>query len=108
MHAQIHGQTDSEASPSGISLSEVPPVTDFAPNQYGIKGLNKMISEWGIGAVKAGSTDRAKDNVYVVMGHAGKAPTNALSIPSAIPRNPWEAYEHVGFRCARSLETPKN
>jgi formylglycine-generating enzyme required for sulfatase activity len=67
MHAQMHGQTDSEVSPSGISLSEVPPVTDFAPNQYGIKGLNITISEWGIGAVKAGSTDRVNDNEYVVI-----------------------------------------
>jgi hypothetical protein len=67
-----------------------------------------MISEWGIGVVKAGSTDRANDNEYVVMGRAEKAPTKALSIPSAIPRNPWEAHEHVGFRCARSLETLKN
>jgi serine/threonine-protein kinase len=108
MYAQMHGQIDSEASPSEISLLDVPPVTDFAPNQYGIKGLNKMISEWGIGTVKAGSTNRAKDNEYVVMGQARKAPTNASSIPFAIPRNPWEAHEHVGFRCALNLKTPNN
>jgi len=108
MHAQMHGQSDSKGSSTGISLSSAPPVTDFIPNQYGIKGLNKMISEWGFGGGMAGSADRTNDNEFVVMGNAGKESANELSIQFAIPRNPWEAHEHVGFRGARSLKPVQN
>lgn len=62
----------------------------------------------GIGGEKSGSIDKLGDKEYVVMGRTGKAPTEALSTPSAVPRQPWEAFEEVGFRCARSLITNKN
>jgi serine/threonine-protein kinase len=99
MHTKMHGE---------ISFSELPPVTDFSPNQYGIRGLNKLISEWGIGGDKSGSTDKLGGKEYVVMGRTEKVPPETLSIPSAVPRQPWEAFEKVGFRCARSLITNKN
>ena len=105
MHTKMHDQKDSDASPEEISNSEVPHVTDLSPNQYGIRGLNNLISEWGIGGEKSGATDKPGDNKYVVMGRPEKVPTEALSIPSAVPRQPWEAFEEVGFRCARSLIT---
>jgi eukaryotic-like serine/threonine-protein kinase len=108
MHTPMHGQTGSQIPPTGSSLPEVPSVTDFVPNQYGIRGLNKMISEWGTGAGKPGSADQTNGQNYVVMGQADKIPQKELSIPSVIPRQPWEAHEHVGFRCARSLNPPKN
>jgi len=91
-----------------ISFSELPPVTDFSPNQYGIRGLNKLISEWGIVGDMSGATDKPGGKEYVVMGRTEKVPAEVLSIPPAVPRQPWEAFKEVGFRCARSLITNKN
>ncbi len=108
MHSKMHRQNDSEEPPGGRSFSGVQPVTDFLPNQYGIRGLNKMIGEWGIGAENSGITDKPGYKQYVVMGPDKKAPAKAVSIPSAVLRQPWEAFEEVGFRCARSLYPDKN
>ena len=67
-----------------------------------------MISEWGISAEKSGAADKRDGKEYIVMGRTEKAPAETLSISSAVPRQPWEAFEAVGFRCARSLITGKN
>ena len=99
MHTKMHGE---------ISLSELSPATGFSPNQYGIRGLNQLISEWGISAEKSGAADKRDGKEYIVMGRTEKAPAETLSISSAVPRQPWEAFEAVGFRCARSLITGKN
>jgi hypothetical protein len=108
MHAKMHGQKESDESTGTAIFSEVPPVTEFSPNQYGIRGLNKLISEWGIGGQKPGAADKPGDKEYIVMGSTEKIPAAALPNPSAVSRQPWEAFEEVGFRCARSLITNKN
>ena len=108
MHSKMHRQNDSEEPPGGRSFSGVLPVTDFLPNQYGIRGLNKTISEWGIGAENSGIISKTGDKKYVVVGLNKKAPAKAEPIPSAVLRQPWEAFEEVGFRCARSLNPDKN
>ena len=104
----MHRLNDSEEPPGGRSFSGLLPVTDFLPNQYGIRGLNKIISEWGIGAENSGIIDKPGDKRYVVMGPNKKTPAKAGSIPSAVLRQPWEAFEEVGFRCVRSLYPDKN
>ena len=105
MHAQMHAQADSDAPPDAISLPEVPQVTDFIPNQYGIRGLNQVIGEWVKDSRQAGSAEAAGVNEYVVMGPAAKASPANQGIPITIPRQPWEAFADVGFRAARSLAT---
>ena len=99
MHANMHGQS---------ALSEVSPVIDFAPDRYGIRGMNKSISEWGMGHVDVDSAGESNEIEYVVMGHGEKPPAETPIRPSAIPRHPWEAFEKVGFRCARNIIATEN
>ncbi|MBW2064478.1 MAG: protein kinase [Deltaproteobacteria bacterium] len=74
MMEQMHGQGAGD-TPGQEPLPETPlPVVLSKPNSYGVKGLDGNVNEWA----RRGSR-------YVVM-------------PSGIPRNPWEAFEEVGFR----------
>ncbi|MBW2615615.1 MAG: protein kinase [Deltaproteobacteria bacterium] len=85
----MHGQTYPP------SYREVPlklplPVVHFKPNVYGIRGLGGNVSEWGL-SLGMGPSPK-KDAQYVIL-------------PGAIARQPWEAFEEVGFRT--SLSIPK-
>jgi hypothetical protein len=86
---RMHGQTYPP------SYREVPlklplPVVQFKPNVYGIRGLGGNVSEWGLSLGMEPSPK--KDAQYVIL-------------PGAIARQPWEAFEEVGFRT--SLSIPK-
>ena len=59
-------------------------MTQFQPNQYGIRGLDGNVNEWGIIApIK--SSQASKVRQYGVF-------------PEAVVRRPWEAFKDVGFR----------
>lgn len=90
MHAQMHEQSRTDAETTKTPLSDLSPVIDYQPNQYGIRGLNKSIKEWGLWVPTSTSRDELKDAEYLVL-------------PSTIIRQPWEAFETVGFRCIREL-----
>ncbi|GAB6886533.1 hypothetical protein JCM13304A_00310 [Desulfothermus okinawensis JCM 13304] len=53
------------------------PVLNYYPNNFGIRGIGADIGEWGL----------FKDQ-YLILG----------SNMSHLPRNPWEAFEDIGFR----------
>lgn len=70
------------------------------PNSLGLKGLNENIADW---ATQDPGSEKTKEMEYVIMGEKTKGQENET--PSALVRQPWEAYEKVGFRCV--LDIPK-
>ncbi|MHC4458025.1 MAG: SUMF1/EgtB/PvdO family nonheme iron enzyme, partial [Planctomycetota bacterium] len=108
MHAKMHSQMSTDASMPQVSPQKLSVVTDFAPNKFGIRGLNTKISEWGLGGLTASSKDKINNREYVVLGGAGNVSGQETPIPSPVPRHPWEAFEEVGFRCVLSVEITKN
>ncbi len=61
----------------------ISPVSLFLPDKYGIRGLTANAREW------------------VRSNH--KKPSQYEILPTAVTRNPWEAFDNVGFRCAISV-----
>jgi serine/threonine-protein kinase len=90
MHGQMHGQPQTELRKTKISAHDLSPVTSFAPNRYGIRGLGKNITERGLWFPQPASLDNMIEAVYAVL-------------PEAVVRQPWEAFERVGFRCVREI-----
>jgi serine/threonine-protein kinase len=88
MHGTMHGQTGNEFSFKGGIQKELYPATNFAPNKFGIRGLDEGISEWGHWSLEE-SPHKGIDSEFVVL-------------PSGVIRKPWEAFEKVGFRCVQS------
>jgi len=74
------------------------PVMNSEPDIFGIRGVNEKVSEWGMSA-KGDSPDQE----YVVLGGAmNKASSNGSGL-MGIRRQPWEAFEEVGFRTVLSF-----
>ncbi len=78
------------------------PVILFEQNIFGIRGLNGSISEWVFSSPTPTGIDNETE--YIILGqfasHAAKGKTDL----SAILRQPWEAFEEVGFRCVISAK----
>jgi len=90
MHDQMLGQPQTERPDAKIPGPGLSPVTSFMPNQYGIRRLGKDIKEWGLWFSQPASRDNMLDADYAVL-------------PEAVIRQPWEAFEKVGFRCVREV-----
>ena len=88
MHGTMHGQIGNEFSFKGGIQKELYPATNFAPNKFGIRGLDEGISQWGHWSLEE-SPHKGIDSEFVVL-------------PSGVIRQPWEAFEKVGFRCVQS------
>ena len=85
----MNEQTKSSPSePQQPSKSPVS-VTQFKPNLYRIRGLRENVSEW---VLSKGSRELDKQEKL-----------KYLILPSAVIRQPWEAFEEVGFRTALSI-----
>jgi serine/threonine-protein kinase len=73
-------------------------------NAFGVKGMNGDIGEWAILTGGATSRDEKESKEYVIMsGIVGLFEKND-SMLSIVIRHPWEAFEEVGFRSARSVK----
>lgn len=85
----MHGQ--GQIAPAGNqSLYKGPfSVTQLPPNKYGIRGLNGNVDEWGIIA-----SSEPKESKYGIF-------------PGAVERQPWEAFENVGFRTVLPVSKQK-
>jgi serine/threonine-protein kinase len=90
MHDQMHGPPQTDGAKNGKSAPGLTPVTSFPPNHYGIRGLGKDIEEWGLWITQPTSRENMVDLDYAVL-------------PPVIIRQPWEAFEKVGFRCVRDV-----
>lgn len=91
MHSKMHGQSQAEPRNPEISARTLAPVTDFPPDRYGIRGLGRGIKEWVLWVFQPASRDNTLDADYAVL-------------PEAVVRQPWEAFEKVGFRCVGDVD----
>ncbi len=73
------------------------PILSFEPNRFGIRNLNKNIGEW------VTRYSEAHHFEYVVIGWAAGESVEVPELSHGVKRQPWEAFEEVGFRCAKSV-----
>jgi serine/threonine-protein kinase len=102
----MHGQVQQNRPPATESRARIPsPVMLFPPNAYGIRGLNAGTGEWGVRIEASSSDEQQGQTQYVALGlgQPGTGSGNKDSHLAGVPRYPWEAFEEVGFRCARSV-----
>jgi eukaryotic-like serine/threonine-protein kinase len=90
-------------APGSVDLSPLPlPVMLSKPNAYGIRGLDEKIGEWVLWRSEA-STGAQKDKAqYLILRGAAAGQNEGTVSPSAILRQPWEAFRDVSFRCVLS------
>jgi serine/threonine-protein kinase len=99
----MHGQMHSSSSQPQDTSQFLSPVSIFKPNAYGIRGLEGNVSEWGrvLGWSASQENERSE---YVIMGGLSRRDSaKGQALAAAISRQPWEAFEKVGFRCAQSI-----
>ncbi len=104
LYAIIKGGAPGKSGRSAEPESFPSPVILFKPNTFGIRGLNTAIGEWVSEGVL--TTSRADENLqeFYVVGGFEKDQNNNGKIPSSVKRQPWEAFEEVGFRCAEDTD----
>ena len=79
------------------------PVMLFQPNRFGLKGLNRSLGSWVLDARTTGEEGPS----YVIVGGFDKGSVSGgtgQAGPIAVRRQPWEAFEEVGFRCVKDLD----
>jgi serine/threonine-protein kinase len=74
------------------------PVILSPPDKYGVRGLDENVSEW---AVKKRPASGAVEGYVIMGGFRGNGDRKNI-LPQPLPRQPWEAFEEVGFRCVKS------
>jgi serine/threonine protein kinase len=101
------GRQDSGRAPTPQTLKplqKLESVLHFKPNAFGIRGMNNDVGEWALLLIGATSRDEKSDEEYVILGGIEGLAEKDSSIPSLVIRHPWEAFEEVGFRSARSVQ----
>lgn len=91
------------SDPMSETLPIPSPVMLFKPNSYGIRGLNRNASEWGLRILSGPSAEKMPAMEYVVLGGLGSDSEKEHGLPAPVARYPWEAFEEVGFRCVQNL-----
>ncbi|NQT70858.1 MAG: hypothetical protein HQ552_14935, partial [Desulfobacteraceae bacterium] len=77
------------------------PVILYTPDKYGLRGLNANVGEWVVQETPTAGDAKSREN-YAVMGGFRDSQDKNSSLPRPLPRQPWEAFEEVGFRCVRN------
>ncbi|MDD3815862.1 MAG: SUMF1/EgtB/PvdO family nonheme iron enzyme, partial [Desulfocapsaceae bacterium] len=104
---QGHMQPTSPSAPGTESdMPLMTPVIMFEPNAFCVRQLNKNIGEWGTKFNQSADPKKLPQTAYVVMGGPARSAGATGGGPSVVQRNPWEAFEEVGFRCVR--DAPEN
>jgi len=73
----------------------------FIPNTLGIRGLNAETGEWVVKSSADSSEDQTKINQYAVLGGLEGTRSNS-PLPESVARFPWEGFEEIGFRTAKT------
>ncbi len=79
------------------------PVMLFEPNRFGLKGMNETLGCWVLDTLSSGQ-DGSGAARYAIMGGFEKGDHIAGAVPVPVHRQPWEAFEEVGFRCVKDVE----
>lgn len=98
------GPENTGGAPGRQPSTEPPsPVVYLTPNAYGIRGLGKIVGEWGLRSLEISAQQKPETEYVVIGGLEGRFRDGTLLLPG-VARHPWEAFEEVGFRCALSIK----
>lgn len=101
---QMTDEEQSEPIPGGPALFPYP-VMLYTADKYGVRGLNQNIGEWTVQKVSRAKNAKPGDH-YAIMGALREGRNKRSLFPVPLPRQPWEAFKEVGFRCVRSSASP--
>lgn len=92
MHAMMmESQNKADTSATESLAKRLSPVSAYQENKYGIRAMDSGFSEWSLLGASTLSEEPSKDTDYMLM-------------PTGVTRQPWEAFEEVGFRSAQNVE----
>jgi serine/threonine protein kinase len=87
----VQGEAEKGEQASQNPVDRLSPVSNYPANEYGLRNMRNGFREWSLHKTTSGSEKLPPDFDYVLM-------------PEGVPRNPWEAFEQVGFRTASNVE----
>jgi serine/threonine-protein kinase len=91
MHAMmLENQNRPEKSALENFAERLSPVSNYRENKYGVRALARGFGEWSLVRKSILTEEPLTPGSYMIM-------------PSGVARQPWEAFEEVGFRCARDI-----
>lgn len=91
MHERMGQDQDKTNTPTAKTLKDqISPVSSFKANKYEIRALPKGFGEWSVNGMILNSKAVPGELDYVLM-------------PSGVPRQPWEAFQEVGFRSVQTV-----
>jgi serine/threonine-protein kinase len=92
MHAKMmESQNKADGSATQSLAKRLSPVSTYKENKYGIRAMDSGFSEWSLQSASVLSEEPSRDPDYMLM-------------PTGLIRQPWEAFEEVGFRSAQNVE----
>jgi serine/threonine-protein kinase len=91
MHERMGQEQNKDNAPVAITqTNKLSPVSSYRASKYKIRVVPKGFGEWSFDGITDNSKEGPGESRYVLM-------------PSGVPRQPWEAFEEVGFRSALSV-----
>lgn len=91
MHEMMGQDQDKTNTPTAKTLKDqISPVSSFKATKYEIRALPKGFGEWSLYGMISNSKAVQGELDYVLM-------------PSGVPRQPWEAFQEVGFRSVQTI-----
>jgi serine/threonine-protein kinase len=91
MHTMMmENQNRSDRSALENLAERLSPVSDYGKNKYGVRALANGFGEWSLVRKSILTEEPLNPASYMIM-------------PTGVARQPWEAFEEVGFRCARDI-----
>ncbi len=78
------------------------PVMLFKPNFFGIRLMNVKLGCWVLDKISPDSSGHASG--FAILGGFEESGGSKKVMPLPVRRNPWEAFEEVGFRCVRDAK----
>lgn len=79
------------------------PVILFKQNAFGIRGINENLGEWVLDSIGWHKFSKEKDRKYAIMSGFEKEETLIHQLPMPVIRQPWEAFEEIGFRGVKDI-----
>jgi serine/threonine-protein kinase len=89
MHNRMMGDQSKTDKPPEVSAKRLSPVSGYVANKYGVRFMDNGFGEWSLRGTIATSRQSVENLDYIL-------------VPSGVMRQPWEAFEEVGFRCSLS------
>ncbi len=92
MHAMmLENQTETNKPVTEGFAKGLLPVSAYRENKYGIRAMDSGFGEWSLKGASAIFEVPSTDTDYMLM-------------PTGVTRQPWEAFEEIGFRSAQNVE----